>query len=302
MPITILDYRSVSLQELRTHWVFTLARLRAEPQGKPFVKTFEDFGVKLQAVIQRSLELSDAETMAEAATYPADRGLDGLLDDVANVISGGKRPNVNSPLHQLYFGNELPSRFKRPVLGDQLARQSSWPQLLAQASNKDLAAMASRATQLVEAGQVAAETLQKASDAIEQFKAEGDHKKIFDQWNSIVASTHGALAAVVHENPDLRLDPNFADTFFMQANRGGKNQTERMLQERIATHTKQAASAQKALAELQSKKSAREQQKQAAAAAEAELTASKQAMADALKRQKAAEQALKTAKKNAKKK
>src|SRR4051794_4865595 len=117
--ISTANDETESLDTLRGRWRYALARLKSDPIAAAYVPDFTAFGPKLAAVHEKEMDKEDAVTDAEAAAVTADGGLDRLVRQVSAAI---------------YFGDLAPSGFMRPVLSKQLTGMTSWPALLAKAS------------------------------------------------------------------------------------------------------------------------------------------------------------------------
>ncbi len=210
-----------SLDALRGRWIFTLARLKGDPNGAAFVAAFSGFGAVWDAADKREMDLADAVSNARAGAVRADGGLDELVDQVTSAIYGSKKVNVALPLHQLYFGAATPSAFKKPVLGAQLAGMAKWPAQLAAAAEPALSGLAAQATTVVAAASAAAQALAAALSARDTFAKGGDRKKTFDAFNALCATTYGGLKTFVHNSPQAKLPAGYAESFFEHAAAAG---------------------------------------------------------------------------------
>ena len=144
-------------------------------------------------VAAKEQELEEAITVADAGATAADRGLDGASGLVKMAIHKGKRPDLTLPLHKLYFGASSPSFFEKPKLAAHLLAMKNWPSLLAGAAEPELVALVQTVTAAVNAGIAAEKALAVAETARDAFRLGGERKKIFDKWNSLCATTYGAL-------------------------------------------------------------------------------------------------------------
>jgi hypothetical protein len=281
MPGILTLKSDVSLDVLRAHWRFALARLKSDPNAAAYVADFTAFGPTWVAVDQQELAYEDAVAAADAAVVAADEAIDALVDKVTVAISGGKKVVAGSPLLALYFGSLTPSVFKRPILGTELQNVQSWPALLAKATQPALQALGAPITAAVAAGNAAAKAFNDALAARGSFRVGGDRQKAFDAFNSLCAKAYGGLKAFSHDHPDLALPSTYAESFFKGSAGATHGKT-------VAETAAAAASAQAKAAKAQAKHDAA---LKAAAAREAALK-DKQAKADAAK---AAAQAAKTA-------
>ena len=212
----ILTLKSTnSLDVLRAHWRFALARLKSDTNAAPYVADFTAFGPQWSAADQKEAILDDAVTDADAAAVAANAVLDALVDRLTIAIHPGKKVNVTLPLHKLYFGSLTPSQFKRPILGAKLQKQQGWPALLAQATQPALQALAAPVTAAVTVGNAAAKALDDAITLRGSFRLGGARAKAFDAFNAICAKAYGGLKAFAHAHPELGLTPSYGASFFM---------------------------------------------------------------------------------------
>ena len=210
------DGTKVPLEVLRNLITFLLARVTSDPHGAPFVAPVKALRNDWNPVAAKELGFEEAITIAEAGVTAADRGLDGASGLVKIAIHKGKKPDLTLPLHKLYFGANSPSVFEKPKLSVQLLAMKTWPSLLAKASEPELVALVPTVTAAVKAGIAAEAALADAIAARDAFRLGGERKKIFDKWNSLCATTYGALKALVHDHPELGLVSGYAESFFQR--------------------------------------------------------------------------------------
>lgn len=289
-----------SLDALRGRWTFTLARLKGDPRGAPFVAAFAGFGPTWDAADAQDMALADAVSDARAGAVLADGALDRLVDQVTAAIYGGKKVNVNLPLHQLYFGGATPSAFKRPVLGAQLAGMQKWPAKLAAAAEPALSALAPAATAAFDGATAAAKALSDALAARESFGLGGPRKKAFDAFNALCATTYGGLKTFVHNNPQLDLPAGYAESFFEHATAAGGSAANPATLEGanalVARLEQKLGRARSLQADLQAKQTSLAAAQAAHAKAVADEKAAKQAVAAAKTAERAAAAAARKAK------
>lgn len=204
----------VSLDVLRAHWRFALARIKSDPNAAAYVADFTAFGPTWVAVNQKELTYEDAVDAADAGVVAADASIDALVDKVSVAIFAGKKVAASQPLATLYFGSLTPSKFKRPILGTELQNVQGWPALLAAAPQPALQALAAPMTAAVNAGNAAAKAFSDALVARDGFRLGGDRRKAFDAFNSLCARAYGGLKAFAHDHPELDLPAAYAESFF----------------------------------------------------------------------------------------
>jgi hypothetical protein len=263
------DGTKVPLEVLRNLITFLLARVTSDPHAAPFVAPVKALRNDWNPVAAKELSLEEAITIAEAGVTAADRLLDGASGLVKIAIHKGKKPDVTLPLHKLYFGPSTPSMFEKPKLAAQLLAMKTWPSMLAKASEPELVGLVATVTAAVKAGIAAEAALADAIAARDAFRLGGERKKIFDKWNSLCATTYGALKALVHDHPELGLVSGYPESFFQ---RGPATVTEAPITLEAANAEVKSLQAQLTIAtkqrdDLQSKETAHAEQLKTAEAA-----------------------------------
>lgn len=202
------------LETLRTLIAFLLARVTSEPHAAAFVAPVQALRADFRLVAAKEVDLHEAVTIAQAGAVTADGQLNAASAQVKNAIHKGKKPDLGLPLHKLYYGSASPSVFERPTLAAQLAAMRPWPSLLSTAAQPELQALVTPVSDAVNLGDVAEKALLDAGTARDAFRLGGERKTIFDKFNALCATTHGALKALVHEHPELGLDSDYPASFF----------------------------------------------------------------------------------------
>ncbi|MFT3776045.1 MAG: hypothetical protein QM820_62670 [Minicystis sp.] len=302
MPgIITLDPIDTAMQTLREHWLFVFVRLQSDPLAAAFVTQWGAFGPKWDGVVKQEMSLLDNIFTTQAAAVGADRELNRVADRVASAIHDGKKPDVTNPLHQLFFGSVTPYEAKRPILGPQLEMQKTWPNLLAKAPKASLQALVGQAAAAVDAGTKAEDAVLAAQAEWDHFRISGERKALLDTYNALAAATYGGLKAIVHDNPDLELGTEWAESFYLHNTRSRGPTTVAQAAATVKRIEDELAEAKKTHGELVTQQQAAEEAAAAAAKAvadakQAEVSA-KQAEADAKQKQKDAAAALKKARK-----
>lgn len=296
MPgIPTLQPEDASLGTLRKHWMFLRVGVASEPLAAALVSELEAFGPRFDTVAAEAQRLGDAVLLARTKAVAADHGLNRLADQVSSAIHDGKKPDLDLPLHQLYFGRKRPSVMKRPILGTQLEVMRAWPGLLAQAMQPELLALAPAVAAGVEAAEVAAKKLTSALAAEDVFKLAGARKELFAVYNALVARTFGALKGIGHNNTGLRLSPDWAESFFLHE---GHKETETVasVSAELARLERAVEATRRRLSDLEAEEREAEAAKAAEAAAREAVAAAKRETAAAKQREREAVAAAKKAK------
>lgn len=196
------------LRELR----YTLAQLTAEPLAAPHVPAFEALREEWKTVLLEEVSILEAMATAQAAIDKADDDLDdfaGRADRAVEDFTGG---NEKHPLREHLFKGKSLGRFRRPILKGQLEAMRGWVSPLAGAGSPELTALANELPALLAAADKAVEQLTAATQKNRQFRDVGTRRQFVDKLNAARKGTHGALAKLPFQLPNLPSD--FEDRFF----------------------------------------------------------------------------------------
>ena len=208
------DGTKIPLEVLRALLIFLLARVSSDSNATAHAAPVKALRAELNTVAAKELVLEEAVTLAQAKVVAGDRGLDGASGLVKIAIHKGKKVDVTLPRHKLFFGSDSPSVFEKQSLSPQLTAMQSWPDFLAKSEDPDLVALVPTVTEALKVGQAAENALAEAVAARDVFRLGGERAKIFDKFNSLCATTYGALKALVHDHPELSLVSGYAESFF----------------------------------------------------------------------------------------
>lgn len=273
------------VDELAEELYYTTAHLQAYPFLQPQTAQHEALIGDWNQLVQTETGLMRALIHAEALVTVADGHLDVLssaIDGTIRVESGHDRKSL---MHQRYFGNVQPSRFKRPVLGEQLTTMRDWiPSLISPQSSPALQAygnqLAARVTEADTAVQAEADARRNLAD-----HELGARKVFIDKLNAVRQALYGQLAELPHSRPELQLPPDFAHRFFLRDSRP-RRQTITTLERDIARLQGKLQRAEAELARLveEAEAEARQHEDAELAAAEAELAVIEQQRIEAAAR------------------
>lgn len=262
------------LPDLIHDLAFANAQLEANSLTVSFAKPFADLATEVKKAVVRQLDLVAAQAVTDAKKVQADVALNRLVDQTRSTLMTLSDGNRDTPLFKRLFGDQPPSRIKRPLLGEQLERQRAWVSPLQAATEPSLSALAPLLTTAIKAADDAIAAGRAADQQLTDFLEVGDCKALVDKANALRKATHGKLAELVHSKPEAHLPADFADQFFLQESRWSAPGREELLA-RIARNDKQNERMRQQLKELEEQEALAEKNERAAqaAAVRAELAA-----------------------------
>lgn len=204
------------VDELLEELFHTTAHLQAYPFLLAQTTQHEALIVDVNLLVQIEIALMRALMHAEALMVVVDGHIDILASAIDGTIRVENGRDRKALVHQRYFGNVQPSRFKRPVLGEQLETMRDWiPSLTGPQSSPTLQGYGTQlAVRVVEAdGAVRAEAEARRNLADHEL---GARKVFIDRLNAVRQALYGQLAELPHSRPDLSLPPDFAFRFFLR--------------------------------------------------------------------------------------
>jgi hypothetical protein len=168
----------------------------------------------------RRLSDEELDLIREHLTIAARKAvLDDQFDFISAAVAGtllGENGNDRSAAAFVrYFGNLTPSRFRRPVLGEQLASMRGWPQTLQQGSPA-LQGYGAQLTALVPQADAVVQAELDAKHRLADWEL-GPRKMFVDRYNGLRHVLYGQLAELPHTRPELGLPRDFAHRFFLRA-------------------------------------------------------------------------------------
>ncbi len=177
---------------------------------------FEAFHPEWLALLQLEIALMRALREAKARVINADNHLDFLCMAIAGTILTENGNDREAPLFERYFGQAVPSKLKRPVLGEQLAVMRTWVTSLASSeSSPALQAYGPQLAACVADADVAARALAEAERERADFEI-GERKLFIDRLNGHRQALYGQLAELPHSRRELHLSSDFAHRFFLR--------------------------------------------------------------------------------------
>jgi hypothetical protein len=271
------------LAEVVEELFHTTTRLRSYPFLQTQADQHEALLPPWTQLTQAELDIIRALMEAEARKVVVDDRLDVVSTGIGGTVlieNGGDR---SSPVFVRYFGTVQPSRFKRPVLGEQLATMRTWVLSLLQSSPALQAYGVQLAAVVVEADAVV-QAESEAQRRLADFQLD-ERKEFIDRYNGLRQVLYGQLAELPHTRRELELPRDFAHRFFLRAT-SQRRPTIATLENDVARLRTQLQKAEGQLARLLEETAAETRLREDAELAEAadELAAIEQQRAEAAAR------------------
>ena len=168
---------------IRRELRYTLVRMRTMTWAKPYVAAFEALLKSCELSFAEDSKLRDALEDAEAELDQVDADLDELALYISKFIKAETSGAVRLSLNQALFGNEAPSKFVRPRLGEELDHVRTWPALLAGAPLAKLVALGTEVAAVIKRCDAALLSHSKASGELAAFQ--------LNHWAPFVAKVNG---------------------------------------------------------------------------------------------------------------
>lgn len=211
--VPTLDSR-MPLENLYSAILFTLVRLRLDTRLQPFVPTFEQLLNTWWEVYKKERSLLDKRLLAVAMVEHADAELDTTSDGIAGTILIETKNNRRSPLFARYFGTQPPHRFRRSVLGPQLAVMRTWPPSLKESTNATLKMHGDLLVLQIAAADDAIKMVSLADQELTDFRTFGDRQQLFNEANGLRKALHGDVSKLIHAHPEWNLGRTYVNALF----------------------------------------------------------------------------------------
>ncbi|MDI1432153.1 hypothetical protein [Polyangium sorediatum] len=178
----------------------------------PHLPIFQALREEWKIILLEEIAILDLLSLAQAAVDRADGGLDTFAGRVSRTVDDHTHGNTRKQLRTALFKNKPLGKFRRPVLGGQLAAMADWSDTLMKCGVPALVSFAPEADTLIAAGRNAEELRKKAQGKNRDFRDIGMRKQFIDKVNAARKESHGGLAKLPFQ--DTTLPPDFADGFF----------------------------------------------------------------------------------------
>ena len=130
---------------------------------------------------------------------------------MAATVRVEDKSSPGHPLMPMLYGTEIPSLFRRPLLGAQYETMKGWPPTLKATPNATLQAYGAQIEALVPDADAAIDADRAATQALDHFRLIGGRPALADMFNGLRKATHGALGKLGH---DKKYPKAFAESFF----------------------------------------------------------------------------------------
>jgi hypothetical protein len=212
MGARILPYR-IGIFSLLREILYTLSQMSAEPVAAPYLPTFQGHKAKWQTVLLEEISIVEQLAMAQATVNRADMKLDRFVRRVIRAVNDNTGGATQKQIRAKLLKGKAESKFRAPVLGQQLKDMSDWSSVLAGCGVAALVALAPEAAAHYQLGKDADELRQKAQAQNRTFRDVGMRKQFIDEVNASRKEVDGSLAKLPFQDPTLPQD--FNEEFFL---------------------------------------------------------------------------------------
>lgn len=213
MNIRTLSY-NLGLFSVLREILYTFARLNEDTLAAPFVPTFQSLRSEWKSVLAEELDIIDALALADAIVDKADTKIDVFATKASRVIDDVTTGATRKRIRQSLFKGKPLSKFKRPVLGQQLVAMADWSTTFAESGVPELVALGLEHGPLIQMGELADEKRRLAQKRNRDFRDIGQRKQFIDKLNAARQEVAGALAKLPFEHPGL--PSGYAEGFFLR--------------------------------------------------------------------------------------
>jgi hypothetical protein len=186
----------------------------ARPLTSPLAALLAAALGKIDAVEAAERQLAFDVLRAEANVLVIDADLDDLADAVIQNLLILTKKDTKAELYVHFMGEMEPNELKAPVLGDELDTLEAWLPDLLGSPHDALVALGKRLAPQVKKARLAEAALDTARRALASFREIGERPALVAEVNAARKSTHGDLAALVHQNPLAGLPADLAESSF----------------------------------------------------------------------------------------
>jgi DNA repair exonuclease SbcCD ATPase subunit len=213
MNIRTLPY-SLGLFSVLREILYTFARLNEDPLASSFVPTFQSLRSEWKSVQEEEIDIIDALALADAIVDKADAKIDVFATKSSRIVDDVTTGATRKRIRQSLFKGKPLSKFKRPVLGQQLVAMADWNTTFAESGVPELVALGAEHGLLIQMGEQADEKRKAAQKKNRDFRDVGKRKQFIDKLNAARQEVAGALAKLPFEHPGL--PSGYAEGFFLR--------------------------------------------------------------------------------------
>jgi hypothetical protein len=198
-PLIPID---ATLDDILDETSFTQGKLQSSPLSSPFTSQYDTFQATWATTSTARVALVVALAKARGAASAADDIIDDFVDTLDHTLLAALKNNRKAPAYLVYFGDEVPSKLKRPILGKQLETVTKWIPSLQASPYPTVVALAPAlvtAVAAVAAANTATVAVTAAEQALADFDATGGKAQLIAGANALRQTTFGQLAALPHQ-------------------------------------------------------------------------------------------------------
>src|SRR5580704_12151823 len=117
---------TATLDDILDETSFTQGKLQTSPLSSPLTSQYDTFQGTWTTANAARIALVVTLAKARGAASAADDTLDDFVDTLDHTLLAALKNNRKAPAYLVYFGDEAPSKMKRPILGKELDTVTKW--------------------------------------------------------------------------------------------------------------------------------------------------------------------------------
>jgi hypothetical protein len=192
MALPNLKPQKHTMQDLQEEQDHTLSWVQVHPVGIPHLIKVTDFQNRIDQHLIQERKLKQTIAAQLVLIYLIDQELNTFVQKLLALLpEQGERPPELLRSH--YLGQQAPSDFMRPILGEQLEKMRSWVSSLLASSNSAMHQLGKELDLKIKDADTAIKVLRDAENALSDFLHIGDRHSIFIEANELRKRVYEAV-------------------------------------------------------------------------------------------------------------
>jgi hypothetical protein len=193
--------------------LYTYGRMNEDPLAASFVPTFQGLRDDWKVILAEELDILEGMALADAIVDKADSRIDTFATKASRTVDDTTTGPTRKRLRQSLFKGKALSKFRKPVLGQQLQAMTDWGTTFKESGVPQLVDLAAEHAPLILLGEQADDKRKAAQKKNRDFRDVGRRKQFIDKVNAARKEAAGALAKLPFEHPGL--PSGYAEGFFL---------------------------------------------------------------------------------------